>query len=108
MSGEDKKRVYRKKEFWLGEIERFRGSGLSFSDYCRENDLATSTFSRKLQILGGDTPDCKTSGKQPAFIEVKTTALSALRLNFPSGISIDVPGACDTVMLGKIIDICRS
>ena len=108
MSLEGNKRVYRKKEFWLVEIERFRGSGLSFSDYCRENNLATSTFSRKLQILGGDAPDRKASNEQPSFIEVRTNTASVLKLNLPTGISIEVPESYDTSQLGQIIALCNA
>ena len=109
MSGTGKKRTYRKKEFWQAEIEKFRFSGQSMSDYCRENNLATSTFTRKLQILDGDkTIPAKPTKNKPSFIEVKTAAMSTLRVNLPTGISIDVPEAYSTSQLSRIIELCRS
>ncbi len=112
MSRDGKKRVYRTKGFWLGEIERFRGSGVSLSDYCRDRNLATSTFSRKLQVLGDETPSHTTPGyqptsQQPAFIEVRTNSTSALKLNLPTGISIEVPESFDIIRLGQIITLCN-
>lgn len=107
MSRDGKKRVYRTKGFWLGEIERFRGSGVSLSDYCRDRNLATSTFSRKLQIMGDETSSRMLSNKQPAFIEVRTNSTSALKLNLPTGISIGVPESFDIVRLGQIITLCN-
>lgn len=107
MSRDGKQRVYRKKEFWLAEIQRFRGSGLSFSDYCRQHKLASSTFSRKLQMLGGDIPVRKPSAKQPAFIEVRTNSMPTLKLNLPTGISIEVCESFDIVRLGQIITLCN-
>ncbi|MBI9019024.1 MAG: hypothetical protein JEZ07_17370 [Phycisphaerae bacterium] len=56
MSLTGKKRVFRGKGFWLGHIDRYRTGGQRLSDYCRGNNLAISTFSRKLQVLGGDVP----------------------------------------------------
>ena len=73
-----KKRMYRSKKFWLSEIEKFRLSDQSMSDYCRENNLATSTFTRKLQILGDKTIPAKPAKSKSSFIEVKSTALSML------------------------------
>ena len=108
-----KKRIYRTRDFWLGEIERFRGSGLGFSEYCRERNLATSTFSRKLQILDGETPNHTNPSRppisnQPSFVEVRTNPTSALKLNLPTGISIEVPESFDIARLGQIITLCNT
>ena len=108
MSRTGKRRLFRSKEFWRAEIDKFRLSGQSISDYCREHHLATSTFARKLKILGSDLDvPAQTAKHPPSFIEVRTHALSLLRINLPSGISIDVPEACDLVQLDKVIALCR-
>ncbi len=108
MSRTGKRRLFRSKEFWQAEINQFRLSGQSLSDYCREHHLAISTFARKLKILDGDLGvPAQTATRPPSFIEVRTRASSLLRINLPTGISIDVPETCDLAQLDKVIVLCR-
>ena len=104
-----KRRIFRSREFWQAEIEKFQSSGQSISDYCRDNGFALSTFTRKVKIFASNkTILAKSSKNKPSFIEVKPAIASTLRLNFPSGISIDIPETYNTSQLNKIIELCRS
>lgn len=104
-----KKRIFRSRQFWQAEIGKFRSGGQVMSDYCRDNGFALSTFTRKLKILGGENLVSSKSVKhKPSFIEVRTAAPSMLRLNLPSGISIEVPESYNPDHLAQVVAICNA
>ncbi|MBA2648945.1 MAG: hypothetical protein H0U75_04955 [Legionella sp.] len=82
-----------KNKYWQDHIEKWSGSGLSQSAYCKENNLAYSTFSdyrRKFYDKNQELPEAINFISIPCPPKLNTTSAPALQLMLPNGIRIGI------------------
>jgi hypothetical protein len=63
-----KKRVYLGRQVWVERLEKWKVSGMSASEWCRENEICYVLFNRWKSKLNNET-QTKIAG--PNFVELK-------------------------------------
>lgn len=98
--GDDQQRI----EFWRHHVSECRGSGLSYAEYARRNDLKESAFGYWRKRLSESSPE------KPAFVELKVSAreTGGIEIVLRNSIRIRVGSDFDETMLKKLIGVLES
>jgi hypothetical protein len=94
--------------FWQTHIEKWSGSGLSQSAYCKENKLAFSTFTgyrRKLYDKNQELPEAINFVSVPCRPKLNTTPRPALQLMLPNGIRIGLSCEASESLLKMVLTV---
>jgi hypothetical protein len=109
------------RRFWHMVFETFQASGLSVKQFCQKEGIAEWSFyswKKKLrQLSSGETlgkkitisPEVNPAGSSPSFTQIAhlSTASPSMRIEFPSGICLQISNGCDKQLLYDAIDCLR-
>jgi hypothetical protein len=98
--------------FWQSSIKKWRKSGLSVRQFCKDQDLSEPSFyfwRRKLIKTGAAEADGQKDKKPSAFIEVSIPDgnLSTLELVLTSGNVLKIGSSVDSRALNNVLSVLR-
>lgn len=99
-----------RQRYWRGMIERWRSSGLSVRQFCREQGFSQASFYAWRRRLASPAPeafDSQQNQSNAGFIEVSLPANAAapLELLLPSGAVLRIPAGTEPALLGRVLGV---
>lgn len=88
--------------FWRDTLARWKRSGLSITQFCRQHRLCLSSFHRwKNKLAATDTPTA-------TFVPITIVAETLVELTFTNGIVAKLPLDCEPTQLVAFLKAVKS
>ena len=76
-----------KEELWRSRLQRFRASGMSVTQFCRQEQVSVPSFYQWRKRLAALPP----RASSPTFVPVRLTQAAAVEIHLPNGTRVCVP-----------------